>query len=259
MRFITLAVLFSAVCAGGAAAATPQPAPTPLATLEAGGSSEQLSNGRGTWNNSYVTYVNRSAPRAAAYGMFSRETRFGKSDPQYLGGVYLPVSANTIFNLELTFSPTHQVLAHHDISISLDHRLARGFGYTLGTARRSYPGLAVQGESVLVDRYWGSQRAAYTLSSVQLSNTGRWSFTHSVSYAYYYGAQALSQITVALSAGRDAENVGPGVLLSSVTSARVGGTHWLGPGWALTWDAATTTQGNAYSRSGIQLGLRRRF
>ncbi|MDQ6929241.1 MAG: YaiO family outer membrane beta-barrel protein [Candidatus Eremiobacteraeota bacterium] len=259
MKFLVLSALLIAVCAGNALADAPEPAPTPLVTLEAGTSSESLSKGRGMWNDSYLVYVHRTAPRSAAYAMFSQSHRFGSSDPEYLAGVYLPASANTILNLEVSVSPTHQVLASSEIGMSLDHRLDRGFGYTIGTAHRTYPGLEVQGESMLVDRYWGSERASYKLSAVQLSNVIGYSFTHSVSYSHYYGMQGLSHITAALSAGRDAENVGTGVLISSVSSASLGGTHWFDQQWALTWLATTTRQGSLYSRSGIQLGLRRRL
>lgn len=252
-----VALFFSLV--GPALAADPQPSPTPVTTLEAGASSDHLSNGSGEWNSTYFSYVRHSAPRSAVYGSLSSNVRFGQTDPQYTAGIYTPTSSNTILNLEASFSPTHAILPQNEISASLEHRLALGWGYSLGLDRRAYSSLDVRGESLLIDRYWHNFRAAYKLTGVQLSNVAGSSFTHTLLFTHAYSADGLSQITFSVNAGRDAESVGTGVLVSSVAGASLSGTQWFQPSWAVIWSIATTRQGTLYSRSGVQIGIRRRL
>lgn len=259
MRLHAILAALLCVLAAPALAAEPTPSPTPESTYEIGGSNDSLSNGKGSWQSAYMSYVWHADARRAIYGTLSSNTRFGNTDPQYTVGIYVPASANTILNVETSLSPTHVVLPSSTVLVSLEHRFALGWGYVLGADHRAYPGLDVVGESLLVDRYWGNFRAAYKISSVQLSNVPGSAFTHTALLAHTYGADGLSQVVLSLYIGRDAENVGPGVLVSAVSGASIGGTHWSARKWALVWSLETTRQGSLYSRSGVQIGIRRRF
>jgi YaiO family outer membrane protein len=259
MKIFAVAVLLFFALRVRAGAADPEPSPTPSISIETGGSSDHLSNGKGDWNSSYITVVRQAAPRRAIYAELSNRLRFRQTDPLYTAGVYVPPSSNTILNIEANLSPTHIVLPSVELIASLEHRLAYGWGYAVGLNDRAYTSLNVRGESLLIDRYWRTMRVAYKFSGVQLSNVTGSAVTHTLLFTRYYGIGQLSQMTLSVNAGRDAENTGSAVLVSDVTGANLNGAHWLGQNWALTWLLATTRQGTLYSRSGFQLGIRRRL
>lgn len=240
---------------------TPQPstAPTPAITLELGTSSEQLSNGRGTWQSTYATASERLAPRKVAYLTVADDRRFGYADSDYTAGFYTPPSANTILNLEVSYSPTHAVLPQSELVASLDHRLADGWGYTLGLGERHYSSTDVQLGSVLIDRYWKAYRAMYSVTASHISNVAGTSVGHSASLTYYYGVGQDSSVSGGVNAGREADNVGNAVIASAVWGAHVNGVHWFTPRWAVAWLASTLRQGAFYTRSGVRAGVRLRL
>lgn len=243
-----------------AIAAQPQPAPTPSTWIEAGDGVDRLSNGLADWQTTYFSFATRSSPRTGWYGNASINSRFGRTDPQYLLGAYFPPSPNTIVNLEFATSPTHAILPSSDAGLSLDHRLAAGWGYALGLRERSYTGANVSMGTFSVDRYWRGFRAAYTLSGTRLSNVPGTSLSHALLLTRYYGLAEASSLTVTLDVGREAENDGGPVLLSTVSGASLTGTHWFDMNnFAITWAASVTRQGRLYTRSGVQVGFRRRI
>lgn len=243
-----------------ALAAAPQPSPTPLTTLEAGASSQGLSNRRGSWQSAYLSYERRLLPRKVLYATLIGDRRFGSGDQTYVAGFYLPPSVNTILNVELAYSPTHVNLPRERIGVSLDHRLDDGWGYSIGVQNRTYSAFSVQMGSFLVDRYWKSFRWAYTLTESRLSNVAGMSLSQAALLTHYYGADGASSLTIGLNAGREAENVGNGlVVVSAVTGARLGGIHWLDKRWGFIWSLSTVRQGSLYTRSGVQLGVRARL
>ncbi len=259
------AIVISALLVGThrANAAAPTPGPeataTPVTTLEVGASSEQLSNAHGSWNGSYLTAVRTFAPRNVAYFSIADDQRFTTRDTTYTAGMYTPTSANTILNLELSFSPTHQALPQNAFDVSLDHRLADGWGYTLGAQERSYTGAAVATGSVLVDRYWKSFRAAYRVTGTRLSTAAGLSLAQSALLTHYYGSDDASSVTFSVNTGREVDDLENGVHISAVTGVTIDGVHWTRGRWAGTWSLYTVRQGSIYTRSGIQLGVRARL
>ena len=257
---LAMSIVALPLCArAGAAIATPSPSPSPFTTIEIGVSSEQLSKGKGTWTGTSAGITHQFAPRTDVYGTARIDSRFGNTDDTYTGGLYLPSSPNTILNVEASFSPTHNVLPQRDLEVSLDHRLASGWGYTLGTRNRGYTAVEVQGGWLLVDRYWRNFRAAYSLNGSHLSNVPGVAFGHTLLFTDYYGIEGTNSVTLSFNAGREVENTGTAVLASSVTGATLGGVHWLSPAFGFSWSASTLRQGTLYSRSGVQIGLRSRF
>ncbi len=243
-----------------ALAADPQPTPTPFTWIEAGAGADHLNNGSADWHTTYLSIAKRSAPRMGWYGVASSNRRFGRTDPQYLIGVYFPPSANTIVNVELAASPTHMILPSSEIGLSLDHRLAAGWGYALGLRDRSFNGTNVFMNTLSVDRYWRAFRAAYTLTGTRLSSVPGTSFSQTLLLTDYYGMDDASSLTAALNAGREAENDGGPVLVSTVTGASLSGAHWFGANnSAIIWSASVTQQGRFYTRSEVQVGFRRRL
>lgn len=240
-------------------AGTPDPAPTPFTWIEVTAGSDHLNNGSPDWHDTSVTVASR-AGRRSMYGTAGSLQRFGKSDSQYTLGAYFPAGSATEFNLEFSASPTHRVLPSADLLLNLDHRVAGGWGYALSVRGRQYPGLSVSTEGVSVDRYWRSFRAAYTLSGTQISNASGNALGHGFLFTKFYGQDDASNITLRLNAGREAENIGGPVLVSTVAAVGLAGVHWFsGNTSAVSWSGSVTRQGNLYTRSEFQLGFRHRL
>lgn len=253
--------LIAAPARGDVARPTPSPIPTatPLTTVELGGSSQQLTNGRGTWQNRYVATAFTSSTHHMSYFSYNYDQRFQSSDSTYTAGVYLPASAATTLNLEVGFSPTHQNLPQLHVLVSLEHRLRHGWGYILGVQQRSYTGADVQTDFVTIDRYWKSFRAAYSISASRLSTMPGVSAEQSALLTHYYGADQESSVTIAANAGREVDDLENGVHVSAVAGETLTGMHWSGPRYGFTWTLSTLRQGTLYTRSGVQLGVRTRF
>lgn len=259
-RALSCAAVLLSLSVPPALAADPQPAPTESAWIEAGAGADYLSNGLGDWSTAYISFETSSGPRTSWHASTDSDSRFGKTDSQYLVGTYFPPSTNTILNVELALSPTHQILPSSEIGLSLDHRLAAGWGYALGLQDRSYNGANVSIDSVSVDRYWRTFRAAYTTFATRVSNVPGVSFSEALLLTHYYGASDASSLTAALNAGREAENDGGPVLVSAVIGVSLTGAHWFGANSsAIIWSVSVTRQGSLYTRSGGQVGFRRRL
>ena len=259
MNWIAAAAVLVSGITAPALGAQPQPSPTPVTTIEIGGSSEGLSNGYGSWASEYLTAARRYTPRKSVYFTLGNAYRFESRDVSYTGGAYVPVSPNTILNVELAFSPTHEQLPHDQVYVSLEHRLAAGWGYTLETQRRSYGYASVQTGAVLVDRYWGEYRAAYWVTGVQLSKAPGLSISQAASLTRYSGTDDESSMTLAINAGREADDLENGVHLSSIVGATLSGLQQFAPRWGFTWVVSTLREGFLYTRSGVQLGVRARL
>lgn len=241
------------------AAPSPSPTPTPNTIFELDASSEHLSNGSPNWENDSLSVSKQLAPRRVLYGSLTKDYRFGKADQTYLVGVYVPASANTLLNLEASFSPTHAVLPQSELAASLDHRLAGGWGYALGLRHRSYPGLGVSLSSLIVDRYWKTFRIAYTLTGAQISNTPGTSLSHALSFTHYYGNDSENAATLSINVGRDVENTGTHIAASAVSGISLHETNWFNRSFGYSWTLSTLRQGTFYTRSGAHIGVLSRF
>ncbi len=233
--------------------------PAPYTLLEAGASSEQLSNARGVWQSQYVLVTRYLAQREAVYASLARDIRFGQPDTQAVVGAYLPLSPSTILNLETSVSPQHGVLPASELFASLEHRLAAGWGYIVSERHRSYPSLTADTAGLTIDRYWRHDRAGVSANATIISNAPGLAVGYSAFFTRYYGRDDESSLTFAVQNGREAENVGRGVLISKVTGASLDGVHWTPGSLAVAWAVWTLRQGMLYSRNGVQVGLRVRI
>lgn len=262
MKFVlgVLTLFWGMVLPAHAQSNTPSPAPTfpPSTQIEIGGSAEHLGNGYSDWYSTYLFLLQKVSQRQSFYGWISSQARYGLTDPQYIFGFYTPLSSETILNVEASYSPTHRTLAQNEIAASLDHRLARGYGYQLGARRRTYQDLSADIAQLGVDHYYGNQRLAYTLSLSQLSNVPGLAATHSATFTHYYGGNADSSVSFNAAAGRDVENVGTRVAIYPTFQAGASGLHWYAQHAGFTWSAYLIRQGDLYTRRGIQIGLRYR-
>lgn len=235
--------------------AAPLPSPTPNTTFELSAASQHLSNGSPNWASDSLSVSRALAPRRVLYGSLTKEYRFGEPDQTYLVGAYVPSSTNTILNIEASFSPTHAVVPQNELAASLDHRLADGWGYTVGVRHRSYTGLGVGIGSLIVDRYWKTFRVAYTLTGAQISNTPGTSLSHALSLTDYFGNNSENALTLSLNTGRDVENIGAQIVASAVSGISLHDSNWFSRRFGYSWTLSTLRQGTYYTRSGVQIGV----
>jgi YaiO family outer membrane protein len=130
------------------------------------------------------------------------------------------------------------------------HFGARYTAYNLVKARTVY-GLA--------EKYWGNNRAAYTLYVTNLTNAGT-APTHRFQYNRFFG-EKLNSFGAAASFGKEHENLGPniGILRNQTWSASVSNRYWLSKKIGLNVDASIHRQGDLYYRRSLNFGIRYRF
>ena len=253
------ALVFALVvaCASPVRADDPAPTPTPQVQVEGGGTWQSLSNNYGNWHSLYAEGEFKQG-RRSYYGTITSFSRNAVTDPQYLVGTYIP-TAQTNINLEANFSPTHQFEPANEFIGSLDHRLASGWGYFLAYDYRSYTSLDAGVGTLGVDRYFGHYHAAYGFQLVGLSNVDGLAVNQKFTFARYYGLDDQNSAGITLAIGQDIENVGlANPAIYHTVEIDLAGRHWFAPHLGITWDLFTVRQGQLYTRTGFQLGLRNR-
>ena len=226
--------------------------------VEAGLSSEHLSNNFAPWKSEYLEAAHTFAPRQVLYGSVRGTERVGLADSEVMAGYSHPLSASLTGTLEGAYSGEHHVLPESTVLGQLAWAAGRGWVLTGGLRHSRYTlsdaNLLIGG----VERYWDAFRAGYTLYNGHPQGAGSAS-AHRFTLDYYYGER--SRVGLGFTYGREVENVGPplNVVSTDVRALGVIGRHWLTPSWALTYEAMTHQQGNLYRRQGVRLGLRYRF
>lgn len=230
----------------------------PRAEIEIGHGHETLSNNLPDWNQTYGLASYRMGERKTLYGGLRETRRFGLTDNQAHGGFYYPLSRTWTSNVELSLSPTHEVLPRYSLYGQAQKSLPGGWGVGMGLRRSEYTLTGVNILSLVGERYWGNFRGAYTLYSGRPEGTASAS-SHRFQLSYYYADH--SAIGLSYSTGRQVEDVGPpsGVISSDVQNWTLSGQHWFSPAWALTYDLVNQDQGNLYRRQGLRLGIRHSF
>lgn len=230
----------------------------PPTELEIGYSRETLSNNLPDWTSSYLLAVHRFDERKTLYGGLRETRRFGLDDTEAHAGLYYPLGATWTSLVEVSASPTHEVLARYSAYGQIQKNLPGGWGLGLGLRHNEYSLTGTNVLSAFAERYWGNFRGAYTLYSGRPEGASS-AASHRFQLNYYYAAR--SSFGLSYSNGREVEYLGPprGVLTSDVKNWTLSGQHWLAPTWALTYDVVNHEQGKLYRRQGLRLGLRHSF
>ncbi|HEX6692600.1 MAG TPA: YaiO family outer membrane beta-barrel protein [Burkholderiales bacterium] len=233
----------------------------PAAALEteAGATYERLTNDEPDWKSLYLEAAHAFAPRQTLYGTLRETERFDLRDRELSAGYAHPFGTAWTAVLEASHSPEHNVLP--DKSFFGQLYWAAGGGWVLnGGARFSeYTDTDTRILTAGVERYFSSYRASYTFYNGKPEDTGSAS-SHRLAFDHYYYGER-SRVGMAVSWGREVENVGPpsGIVTSDVRALSVVGRHWLTPEWAVAWELGTHEQGDFYRRTGGRLALRYRF
>lgn len=234
------------------------PAPPAPVELEAGASHERLTGGRADWRSVFLEGVRPLGDRRVAYGGLRETSRFGLEDRELWAGYSQPLGTHWTGTLEASASGEHRVLPRYSAFGQVARRLPDGWGLSAGWRHSEFTRSGVDLLVLGAERYAGSFRGAYTLYRGRPEG-GSAGISHRFAFNYYYGER--STVGLALSRGREVENLGPpaGILATSVRNLTLAGRHELTPAWILSWELGAQEQGTLYRREGFRLGLRRRF
>jgi YaiO family outer membrane protein len=217
-------------------------------------SRQDLSNGYGAWNEGSVNVVHKFSQRQVVYGAFVETDRFGKRDRQAMIGYYQPLDKDWTLLLEANASPTHKILPRFSVMAQLERSLGNGWIAQAGFRRTELDTAKVNIAKLGAEKYWGKNRAAYTLSIINLEETGN-SASNRIVFDRYYGND-LSSIGVGFSVGREIENIGNSrILQSDIYNLTLSGKHWFNPRFGIGYGYSYHKQGDIYSRRGLNVGL----
>jgi YaiO family outer membrane protein len=234
-----------------------EPGPERTTEIEAGLSYESLDSGQSDWRSLYVEASRRLDQRRSVYGMARSTDRFDETDVEVIAGGYFPITDDWTAALEGSAAPGADVLPRWSLAGRLQRTLRSGFGLQVGLRHARYQDDYTNLASVTGDRYWGDYYAGYTLYASRLQGAGT-NLSHQVRVDRYYGDR--NRVGVLVSIGDETESVGGGRFVTDTTATFVvNGRHWFMPLWALSWELIWHDQGDAYTRGGARVGLRRQF
>lgn len=227
----------------------------PWRSLEVGSSFESLTNNLPSWRSSYLRAESRAGD-GAVYGGWRTTERYGLTDEQLHVGAGAALGKFDSIQVEGGYSGTQRVLPGEYLSIRLEHKLAAEWVVAAGWQRSAYVTGMTGVAQLSVDHYRGNERFSYTLYAGRPDGSD-FAVSHRLNWAHHYTDTSWVGLTVVH--GNETENTGSRFLTSRISGQSVNGVHWYLPDWALVWEAGRQRQGDAFTRSGIQLGLRHTF
>ena len=220
---------------------------------------EQLTGGLGTWRSASVYIQRKFSSKQIVWANYRASERRRTRDREFIFGTYKPFSKKWAVTAEAMYSPTQLYVGKFSVMGEAERIFGKGFVAHLGGRFTKYTTVKAVTGYGLVEKYWGNNRAAYTLYVTKLSNAGT-APTHRLQYNRYYG-ERVNSFGAAVSFGREHENLGPaiGILRNDTWSVSFSAKHLLTDKFGLNVDAAIHRQGNLYYRRGLSFGIRYRF
>lgn len=251
----------------------PAPAPTPAAEnapekesekepkyeVQLQYSQEKLSRDLGTWQTASLYFERRFAKRQIVWGTYRVSRRNAARDQEFIAGMYKSFGGKWAATTEAMISPTHRYVGKFSVMGEVEKGFKNGFVLHLGGRYTAYNLIKGTTGYGLVEKYWGSNRVAYTLYINKLTTAGT-APTHRIQYNRYFGENS-NTVGTAVSFGREHENLFPdlGILRSKTWSVSVSGRFWLTKKTGLNVDGFLHRQGTSYYRRGLNFGIRYRF
>ncbi len=229
--------------------------------VEAGLSYEHLTKGYAEWKSAYLDGEWLYAPRRVLYGKTRITDRFSLTDEELAIGTYQPLGSLYDYQLEISGSPSYEILPKYSLLGGLSRKLPDNWDATLGARHSEYSATYSNLYSASLGHYFSSQRLEYTLY-IGKAEAAPETYTHRLQWTRFYDERSRFALYVA--AGQETENsgeFGPAQLISSsVLSMGLVGRHWLpGDRWALSYEFWRHEQGDRYTRWGGALGIRLQF
>lgn len=220
---------------------------------------ESLSRNLGIWRTASLYVERKFKSRQTVWANYRLSERRSIKDQEIIAGTYKPFKNRWAITAEGMYSPTRQFVGKFSLMGEVEKGFKNGWVAHFGTRHTSYTSVKATTVYGLTEKYWGSNRAAYTLFVTKLTNAGT-APTHRFQYNRYYG-ERVNSFGSTFSFGREHENLGPqlGILRSKTWSVSGSVRHWLTDKFAVNVDATLHRQGSLYYRKGINLGVRYRF
>jgi len=222
-------------------------------------SQESLTRNFGTWRTASLYFERKFSKRKIVWGTYRVSDRNSNRDQEVVAGFYKGFGRKWAATGEAMFSPTHKYVGKFSLMLEGERILSKGFVGHVGMRYTAYNTVKATMIYGLTEKYWGSNRAAYTLYVTNLTNAGT-APTHRFQYNRYFG-ESVNSVGAAFTFGREHENLGPslGILRSKTWSVSGSTKYWLTKNVGANLDVLLHRQGNIYYRRGVNLGIRYRF
>lgn len=222
-------------------------------------SQEGLTRNFGTWRTASLYFERKFSKRKIVWGTYRVSDRNSNRDQEVVGGFYKGFGRKWAMTGEAMVSPTRKYVGKFSVMLEGERILGKGFVAHIGTRYTAYTTVKATTVYGLTEKYWGNNRAAYTLYVTNLTNAGT-APTHRLQYNRYFG-ENVNSVGTAVTFGREHENLGPtiGILRSKTWSVSGSTKYWLSKNFGVNFDALLHRQGNIYYRRGVNLGIRYRF
>ena len=224
--------------------------------VEAGYTTDHLTNGYQTWDSQYINVFVPLQHRGMFNVQVDNVKRYGISD-QAISGVYAYPLTSGVINLELGYAANAVYLAKSSAGVIWNGRLPNSFGYTIGTSQRQYLESQTAIYKLGLEKYLGNFRFAYTalLSTIN----GVQPSYGQVVQAQWVGDN-LNKVGISYAFGMEPMVVAPGALASIKTNyLQVDGLYWASKHVGITAALWHGMQGEFYQRTGGQVGVRVTF
>lgn len=234
---------------------------SPRREVEMGLSYEHLTHGYAEWKSASVEGEWLYAPRRVLYGKTRLTERFSLTDEELTIGAYQPLGSLYDCQLEISGSPSHEILPKHSLFGGLTRKLPEKWDASLGARYSEYSATYSNLYNAGLGRYFANQRLEYTLYLGKAEEASE-TYAHRLQWTRFYDER--SRVAFYVAAGQETENTGePGpnqLVSSSVFSLGFVGRHWFsGDRWALSYELWRQEQGDRYTRWGGGLGIRFQF
>ena len=226
--------------------------------VEVGFSYERLTNGFADWLSFYVEALKEFKARTSLHATFRQTDRFSLKDQELSAGMRYPLGRTWAALVEGRWSLSHQVLPRWSLMAHLDRFFGAGWVIHLGLRHTEFEAATTNSGILIIESYWGSNRASYSFYLSQLVGGGT-ALSHVLQTSYYYNG--LSSLNLVFAIGRELENLQPigGVLSSHLRSLALFGRHGFADHWAIAYEVLVHEQGDIYTRKGLRIGLRYLF
>lgn len=216
---------------------------------------DHLSNDTPDWHESSVQLLRQYAPRKNASVALTQTERFGLHDNQISGMVTMPWRNDIVATVDANVSNTHRVLARQALGISLQYELIPAWLVHGGIRTTSYDAERVNQGLLMLECYFSSVSVVAAWRPTRAFDTT--AHSGELRASYYY--KDKSSVGMIVAGGKEAENIGGNIRLTSMRSVALVGRHWLSRDWALNYSASHTRQGDFYTRNGLNLGFQYAF
>jgi YaiO family outer membrane protein len=222
-------------------------------------STESLTRDLGVWRTGSLYLQRKFDNKQVVWGNYRLSDRNSNRDQEFIVGTYKPLKKKWAVTAEAMYSPTQKYVGKFSVMGEVEKGFKKGWVGHFGTRYTKYTTVKATTGYGQVEKYWGNNRASYTLYVSNLSNAGT-APSHRVQYNRYYG-ENVNSFGTAVSFGREHESLGPnlGVLRSKTWSISFSQRHWFTKNFGVNVDATIHRQGNLYYRRGLNFGVRYRF